>query len=127
MKIGAFIVIAIVAFVALQSGQRSKNSREAALQTDNPIDFDKAIIIDVRSPQEFSGGHVEGAINLPIDSISEADVLKHTTKDAPVVLYCRSGGRAGVVHGRMTEWGFTSVYNLKTQSGVESAMSSNTP
>jgi len=120
MKIGAIIVIAIVAFVIVQS----RGGTDA--QTAKSIDFDQAVIIDVRSPQEFAGGHVEGAINLPIDSITESDVLKHTTKDAPVVLYCRSGGRAGVVQGRMTEWGFTSVYNLKTQSGVESAMNTQT-
>ncbi len=88
------------------------------------VDLSQAVIIDVRSPGEFSGGHVEGAVNLPIDSITEDDVLKLTSKDKnqPVILYCRSGGRASSVQSRMEQWGFTSVYNLKTQSGVEQAL-----
>ena len=88
------------------------------------IDVHNAVIIDVRSPGEFAGGHVEGAINLPIDSITEADILKVAEKDQPIVLYCHSGGRAAIVQNKMTEWGFSSVRNLKTLAGVQQAFES---
>ena len=115
MKPGTILLIVVAIFVLW-------NQFGPSLENTGEIDFDKAVIIDVRSPGEFSGGHVEGAINLPIDSITEADVLKLTQKDQPIVLYCRSGARASRVKSQMGQWGFSNVYNLKTQAGVESAM-----
>ena len=91
--------------------------------TDSPlININDAVIIDVRSPTEFASGHVQNAINLPIDTLTETDVLKHASKDQPIVLYCRSGGRASMVRHRMTQWGFSKVHNLKTPAGVQNAM-----
>ena len=91
--------------------------------TDSPlINVDGAVIIDVRSPTEFASRHVQNAINLPIDTITEADVLKHASKDQPIILYCQSGGRASMARRRMKQWGFSNVHNLKTPSEVQSAM-----
>ena len=86
------------------------------------LDVEKAVIIDVRSPKEFDGGHVKDAVNLPIDSITEADVIKVASKDQPIILYCHSGGRASVVHSRLTQWGFSDVHNLKTKAAVQAAL-----
>ncbi|BDD03777.1 rhodanese-like domain-containing protein [Aureibacter tunicatorum] len=53
-----------------------------------------AIVIDVRSPEEFKAGHVEGSKNIPLGEIStKAAMIK--SWDKPVVLCCLSGGRAG--------------------------------
>ncbi len=53
-----------------------------------------AKIIDVRSPQEFGGGHVKGAVNIPLDRIQkEVANLKKSGK--PVILCCASGMRSG--------------------------------
>ena len=52
-------------------------------------------IIDVRSPQEFQGGHAEGSINIPLDIIaSEVDEIKNMSQ--PIVLCCASGNRSGM-------------------------------
>lgn len=52
-------------------------------------------IIDVRSPQEFQGGHAEGAINIPLDRIAnQASEIKNMNQ--PVVLCCASGNRSGM-------------------------------
>lgn len=52
-------------------------------------------IIDVRSPQEFQGGHAEGAINIPLNIISiEVDKIKKMSQ--PIVLCCASGNRSGM-------------------------------
>ena len=115
MKIGAILLVVFTALILW--------SKFVPTSTEIPsIDVHKAVIIDVRSPGEFAGGHVEGAINLPIDSITEADILKVAEKDQPIVLYCHSGGRASIVKNKMTEWGFSSVRNLKTLSGVQKAL-----
>ena len=111
MKIGTIVLFAII-FLVLWNGQGSN------MVDTSEVDFSEAIVIDVRSPGEFSGGHVDGAINLPIDTITEDDLRKTTQPDQPIILYCHSGGRASVVKKRMETWGFTNVYNLKTQAQV---------
>ena len=115
MKIGAILLVIFTALILW--------SKFVPTSTEIPsIDIQKAVIIDVRSPGEFAGGHVEGAINLPIDSITEADILKVAEKDQPIVLYCHSGGRASIVQNKMIAWGFSSVRNLKTMAGVQQAL-----
>lgn len=53
-----------------------------------------AIVVDVRSPSEFQGGHVAGSINIPLQTISgKVDELK--AKNKPLVLCCASGNRSG--------------------------------
>lgn len=53
-----------------------------------------AVIIDVRTAGEFSGGHIKGAINIPVDSIrSKVNDLKK--KGKPVITCCASGMRSG--------------------------------
>lgn len=51
------------------------------------------MIIDVRSPGEFSGGHVKGSKNIPLQKI-ESQVKKIKKMNKPVVAYCASGGRS---------------------------------
>ena len=52
-----------------------------------------ALIVDVRSPQEFSSGHIDGSVNMPLDTINaNAAFLKKSEK--PVITCCRSGARS---------------------------------
>lgn len=55
-----------------------------------------AIVIDVRSKEEYDGGHIEGAYNFPVETLqkhlNELAIIKETK--TPVLVYCRSGGRA---------------------------------
>ncbi len=51
-----------------------------------------AVLLDVRTREEFAGGHVEGALNIPVQEL--ASRLHEVRKGAAVVVYCRSGGRS---------------------------------
>jgi phage shock protein E len=52
-----------------------------------------AIILDVRTPEEFSAGHIEEAINIPIDQLEEQlDILKQQHKT--FIIVCKSGARS---------------------------------
>lgn len=56
-----------------------------------------APLIDVRTPQEFAAGHVEGAINIPVDQVgARLTEIKNLAagKDQTLVIYCRSGNRS---------------------------------
>ena len=78
------------------------------------------LIIDVREADEFADGHVTNAINLPLGRVMRvASELKNTPKDTKIILYCRSGGRAGVAAKALHDQGFTNVINGINQVAVE--------
>jgi len=64
--------------------------------------------VDVRSADEFAEGHIEGAINIPVDDIA-ARTAELGDKTQPVVVYCRSGKRAARAAATLREAGFTKV------------------
>lgn len=69
-----------------------------------------AIIIDVRSREEFSGGHVPGSINMPLQEIpSRLNEIK--AFQPPVVLCCASGNRSGQAEYYLREQGLKNVRN----------------
>lgn len=71
----------------------------------------KTVYIDVRTDKEFQGGHIEQAINIPYDQIAERISEVTTDHDQPIVVYCRSGGRAGVAEKTLKKMGYTQVVN----------------
>ena len=80
----------------------------------------KAVFVDVREPEEYQRGHVEGAINLPPSEIVAGAVkLKDLPKDTPLVLYCISGSRSNVSKNILESLGFTNVTNGINQQQVE--------
>ena len=71
-----------------------------------------AIIIDVRSPQEYAEWHVEGAINIPlwnVKSVVNRYVKSYTTF---IVLYCSSGIRSRKAQRILWDLGYNNVYNV---------------
>ena len=67
--------------------------------------------IDVRSAEEYSTGHVEGAPNIPHDVIGEKIASVQPDKDAEIHVYCRSGRRAGIAKETLEGMGYTNVTN----------------
>jgi phage shock protein E len=54
-----------------------------------------ALIIDVRTPGEFQGGHIKGAVNIPVDQIKQ-HVSELKNKNKTIITCCRSGARSGM-------------------------------
>ncbi len=67
-----------------------------------------ARIIDVREPAEYAGGHLPGAVNLPLSSLT----LTPELMASPLVLVCASGGRSARAAGALEEAGHPEVANL---------------
>jgi len=65
-------------------------------------------LIDVRTPEEFSEGHIEGAVNVPLDSF-DATALP-ATEGKQRVLYCRSGHRSGIAAEALAASGETATH-----------------
>jgi rhodanese-related sulfurtransferase len=72
---------------------------------------DGARVIDVRTPEEFTAGHVRGATNLDVQAADFHQRAAELAKDATYVLYCRTGSRAGAAGDMLADMGFTDVVN----------------
>ncbi|MEI6890623.1 MAG: rhodanese-like domain-containing protein [Pontiella sp.] len=70
-----------------------------------------ALLIDTRTPSEFSGGHVKGAINIPHDQIVQRIGQYETDPSKPIIVYCRSGNRSSLARHDLIEAGYTNVVN----------------
>jgi phage shock protein E len=69
------------------------------------------VLIDVRSAGEFDAGHIEGAINLPLDRL-ERDISSVVPEKAtPLLLYCRSGARSGRACEIVSQLGYAAARN----------------
>ncbi len=68
-----------------------------------------AQLVDVRSPDEFATKHIDGAVNVPIDSVDSHDF---GGKDKPLVLYCRAGHRSQQAAEALQKNGYTKIYLL---------------
>ena len=74
---------------------------------------DNPQLIDVRTPEEFEAGTLDGAINIDFRAASfEAEIAK-LDKDRPVFVFCRSGGRSGKSYKKMKNIGFSEVYDME--------------
>ncbi len=82
-------------------------------------------ILDVRTPVEFSTGHIQGAINLDFNSASFRDELSKLDKEKTYLVYCKTGNRSGQAMKIMESLGFTEVYNLS--AGIVDWISSGLP
>ncbi len=70
------------------------------------------LILDVRTPEEFAAGHVPGAVNIPHDQVAERYMEVTFNPAEEIVVYCRSGKRAGAAAEVLGELGFTGVADL---------------
>ncbi|MDO5696852.1 MAG: rhodanese-like domain-containing protein [Dermatophilus congolensis] len=83
------------------------------------------VILDVRTPQEFAQGHIEGAFNIDIESGNFADKVAELDTRVPYAIYCRSGNRSAVAVQQMNSIGFTQTYHL--EGGITAWQSSGHP
>lgn len=86
--------------------------REANSLIKNNKDSEKFVIIDLRTPEEYIGGHVEDAENLDYYSNTFQNQLEELDKDETYLIYCQSGRRSTATLEVMKELGFNEVYNL---------------
>ena len=72
-----------------------------------------AVILDVRTPQEFAQGHIEGANLIPVQVFQYLKLGGKGIEDKKILVYCRSGNRSVTASKWLESWGATKVYNLK--------------
>ena len=107
MKNWIWIFVAVGVVLALKYfliGRASKADIEALLAQN-------ALVVDVRTPAEFQGGHYEGAINIPLSNLGQQLDQLGDDKARPMVLYCHSGARSASAKRTLEHAGYTNVLN----------------
>jgi phage shock protein E len=72
---------------------------------------DGALLIDARSSQEFAGGHIEGAVNIPHNVMAQTIHTQTTDKNRSIVIYCHSGMRSAMAVAALKRAGYAVVEN----------------
>lgn len=73
--------------------------------------FADPVWIDVRTVEEFNSDHIDGDINIPLAELDANKLAARFGKDAELMVYCRSGNRAGQAKTALDAAGFTKVQN----------------
>lgn len=74
------------------------------------------VVVDVRTPEEFASGHIEGALNYNVEGADFAGQLAALDPGATYAVYCRSGNRSQVAVSEMSAAGINHIYEL--ESGI---------
>ena len=79
---------------------------------------DSAIFVDVRTPEEYAQGHVDGAILIPVEQLETRIAELEPYRDQDIALYCRTGRRSGIALQILQEHGFSRVRNAGSFAGL---------
>ncbi len=105
--LGALALVGAVFFL-VGAGEPTISSDEA-----KALVRQGALLLDVRTSDEFGSGHVQGAVNIPVQ---ELKARLPAEKDRAVVLYCQSGRRSAAAKDVLLKAGFTKVFDLGAMS-----------
>jgi len=93
-----------------QSSSFSKNIKTGEFK--NLADNKTGIVLDVRTPKEFSAGHIDGALNINVLSGNFTSEINKLDKTKTYLVYCKSGVRSTKAVRKMKSAGFDKIYNL---------------
>ena len=120
MNLKAFLALSLVVIITTLSGcsvndtkadtsYRKISSKEAKEMMDEDSDI---IILDVRTQEEYDSGHIEDALLIPNDQISEKAESVLTNKDVTILVYCRSWRRSLSASKELADLGYTNIYDF---------------
>ncbi len=111
------VAVAIVAIVAalytpklLHWGEDDYGDVTVQEASNLIADKPELVVLDVRTVSEFNDGHIEGAINIPVDEL--ANRLTELDKNNDLLVYCRTGNRSATAVGILEDAGFTKIYHM---------------
>lgn len=70
-----------------------------------------AVLVDVRTAEEYSEGHIRGSVNVPLQRIQDISLIA-SDKNTPLFVYCRSGRRSAEAADWLKTAGYENVYNI---------------
>ncbi len=117
-----FSIATLVLMISLAACQNSNsNAQTGSIKETIPVEqFEKKLaqtpgaqLVDVRTPGEYSNGHLNGAVNMNVNGDNYEQQFNTLDKSKPVFVYCKSGGRSGNAANIMQDMGFKEIYNME--------------
>lgn len=109
--LSVLLVCGLAAFFVLLP-RLNKGSRVSAREAKALIEAGDCLLLDVREAGEYAGGHIPGAVNLPLERIKAGESLLPPDKDGLILVYCLTGRRAARAVKALTALGYTRVKNM---------------
>jgi rhodanese-related sulfurtransferase len=91
------------------------------------IEDDKAILIDVREADEFKGGHIAGAISVPLSSLEDGFKMLDIPKDKTILFQCLKGARGKMACERIQKLGLYQNKMINLEGGIQAWKESGLP
>jgi thioredoxin len=104
----AIILVSLLANLSAQMVQNVDAAKFKQLMT-----TENGIILDVRTPEEYSRGHIQGSTSINISDPEFVTKLGLLQKDKTILIYCLSGSRSNVAANYMSKMGFKKIYALQ--------------
>ena len=109
-KIFAILLLSALALAGC-SASNSTVTKVSAPEFLSKISASDVVVVDVRTPEEFTAGHLPNAVNINVEAEDFDAQIASLDKATTYGVYCRSGNRSGVASEKMANAGFTSVIN----------------
>ena len=129
-KIALMAIVGLISVLGISCG-RTMNSKQVSVdskevknekkaeykkitsdEAKNIMSTQKAIVVDVRSLEEYNEGHIPNAISVPLETIENEAETKLKNKNDLILVYCRSGRRSREAALRLIEKGYTNVIDF---------------
>lgn len=103
------LLVVVVLLINFSCAQKAANH----ITEFNPNDIGDAILVDVRTPEEYEQGHIEKSVNINWFDPEFANKFDAIDKQKTIYVYCKVGGRSAKAQQRLTALGFKNVINLE--------------
>lgn len=115
------LALTLTMLVMLGAAACGGSSEETGIRVVSPDDFheiyqnqpEDMVVLDIRTPEEYAAGHLEGSVLIDFYEPDFADRLFELDPDVPYLIYCRSGNRSGQTRAMMQEMEFTNVVDVR--------------
>ena len=108
---GLLVVIVLLIQDFIESAFR-KYSVATPIQAVSLMNDENTVLVDIREPHEYVKGHVEKARHIPLGSLEERKGELAGLENNPIIVICQMGTRSPQACKKLTNFGFTDVYNL---------------
>ena len=96
----------------VKNGKKAEYKKITSDEAKKMIETQKVIVVDVRTLEEYTEGHIPNAISVPLETIENKAEAKLKNKDDLILVYCRSGRRSREAALKLIENGYTNVIDF---------------
>jgi phage shock protein E len=118
---GIILLLAAAAFVAVSALATAAELPEADARKHLK---GGAVVVDVRTAEEFKARHVAGVTNIPLAELKQSVSGVVTNKSQVILLHCKSGRRSGIAEGELRAMGYTNAFNIGSFERAEKIVGS---